>query len=354
MLEKKIQAHKDPDKDILHSINISASSGLGVQPQLNLELTHPGSDLVGKRSEILVPGLEALALASPTSSQKPKPPSSPEFGLAWLAKPGLWLPGFRASSQAKHITNRIWRYTACHSVERGCPIHLEVNPQRDPSAQQHLEVTFAFGLLRKREMRSRKEVKKMLCSCIKTLVLTSHSKFRCLGRFKTIQETFCFLPSLPHHPHLSSLPTARGSILHGLIAPVQHQAQIPFVDRQSNDLRHVPQSRTALILPDHANLFSVTTFEGVSGVPKTSTVRQKWRLWERFMSSAPQVAVMVNSCVRLIGSTTMSTWLFLGYEYNPAGTEMSEYLKKYSNLLVELTWNRAVLQQPKNEKVLKN
>ncbi|KAJ6526370.1 hypothetical protein B0H19DRAFT_1335646 [Mycena capillaripes] len=94
-----------------------------------------------------------------------------------------------------------------------------------------------------------------------------------LHRSKTIQETFCFLPSLPHHPHLSSLPTARGSILHGLIAPVQHQAQIPFVDHQSNDLRHVPQSRTALILTDHANLFSVTTFEGVSGVPKTSTVR---------------------------------------------------------------------------------
>jgi hypothetical protein len=52
MLETIFQAHKYPDIDILHSINISASSGLSVQ--LNLELTHPARDLAGKWSEILV------------------------------------------------------------------------------------------------------------------------------------------------------------------------------------------------------------------------------------------------------------------------------------------------------------
>ncbi|KAJ6525371.1 hypothetical protein B0H19DRAFT_1276167 [Mycena capillaripes] len=61
---------------------------------------------------------------------KPKPPSSHRFGLAWLAKPGLWLPGFRALSQAKHITIQDHRYIfpvdpATNRLKGELPFHHE-------------------------------------------------------------------------------------------------------------------------------------------------------------------------------------------------------------------------------------
>ncbi|KAJ7330825.1 hypothetical protein DFH08DRAFT_814916 [Mycena albidolilacea] len=99
-----LEARKYPGIDSLHSINISASSGLSVQLKLNLELTHLGRDLAGKQSKTLMSlpvhetHLDIISSAPPTAVQSSEPPMAqfqPPHAIRlhiWFVKcHGFWL-----------------------------------------------------------------------------------------------------------------------------------------------------------------------------------------------------------------------------------------------------------------------